>query len=91
MSRKGRPVGAATTSVVNHVDTSTCPACGSSARTGYNGCSRVDTGGELPDGRTYIAVWFRPCKCLECGQNRVDKSYDFSSKSDTRINDAAKH
>lgn len=74
MSKRGRPEGATTSAVINHVEPSVCKTCGSSERSSYNGCTRNEISGTMPDGRIYTAILWRPCKCLACGQSRIDKT-----------------
>jgi hypothetical protein len=65
--------------IVNHVATSTCPTCGSSKRTAYNNSTYQELSGVDHAGNTYTGVWWRYCRCEDCGQNRVDKSFDYSA------------
>lgn len=55
-----------------NVAPSACPSCGSTEREGYAGTKARKLSGELPDGRRYQTVIWKPTKCRGCGQNRVD-------------------
>jgi hypothetical protein len=54
------------------VTPSACPNCGSTERTGYAGTKARKLSGQLPDGRRYQTVVWKPTKCRGCNQNRVD-------------------
>jgi predicted Zn-ribbon and HTH transcriptional regulator len=71
MSRKrGRPKGS--TNVTDHVivEPSRCKGCGSSRRTKYENPMRVDFSGS---GLDCVAIVYRTCRCLDCGQARRDQ------------------
>ena len=76
----GRPKGSKNSPVVE-TNSTRCPKCGSSNRTKYLTTRRVVFRG-FHKGEPYNSVTFRACRCLECRQRRVDKSYDFIPQSD---------
>ncbi len=55
---------------------SRCPACQSTARTGYQSTTEHAIAGELEDGRPYTHVVWRRTACRKCGQHRIDRSYE---------------
>jgi hypothetical protein len=72
MSRKrpGRPKGSTNIAALAEVAPSRCPACGSSRRTKYENSDRRDYGGH---GLEFVAIVYRTCRCLDCGQARRDQ------------------
>lgn len=56
--------------------------CGSTRRADYHNVTRVYHAGELPDGTPFDTIIFRRTKCLDCGQARVDRSYEMVSDDD---------
>lgn len=72
MSRKrpGRPKGSTNIDVSVLVEPSRCPNCGSSQRTKYENPKRVDFPGS---GLECVAIVYRTCRCLDCGQARRDQ------------------
>jgi RNA polymerase subunit RPABC4/transcription elongation factor Spt4 len=75
--RRGRPPGAATkTKPVVETRLSRCPVCGSTARTDYVNRREQAFNGPAPDGRPCDVVVWRNTTCRNCGQLRVDKSYE---------------
>ena len=72
----GRPVGSRNEPdpPVCVVEPSRCLKCGSMTRSDYWGkVVRECTG--MHNGRPYSRVVWRRCRCLACGQTRVDKEY----------------
>lgn len=70
----GRPKGSKTERrPAADVVPSRCPKCGSTRRTPYSGSPRVVAHGGVLEGVPYTHVIFRPTKCLDCGQARVDR------------------
>jgi hypothetical protein len=61
---------------VNDVQPSRCAKCGSTRRADYHNVTRSAHAGELPDGTTYNMVVFRRTHCLDCGQQRVDRTFE---------------
>ena len=68
--RPGRPKGSPNISAKVVVEPSRCPACGSSRRTKYENPVRVDFSGS---GLECVAIVYRTCRCLDCGQARRDQ------------------
>jgi hypothetical protein len=52
------------------------PKCGSSRRSEYWGRLVQKCPGLRTDGTPYTAIIRRRCRCLDCGQVRIDKEYD---------------
>jgi hypothetical protein len=67
---RGRPKGSTNIVARAEVTPSRCPACGSSRRTKYENSERRDYRGA---GLPFIALVYRTCKCLDCGQARRDQ------------------
>ena len=72
MSRKrpGRPKGSTNIDVSVLVEPSRCPNCGSSQRTKYENPERIDFPGS---GLECVAIIYRTCRCVDCGQARRDQ------------------
>jgi len=72
MSRKspGRPKGSTNIKTIVEVEASRCTVCGSSRRTKYENPTRRDYNGA---GLKYIALIYRTCRYLDCGQARFDR------------------
>jgi hypothetical protein len=76
--RPGRPKGSANIDVSVLVEPSRCPKCGSSQRTKYENPKRID----FPcSGLDCVAIIYRTCKCLDCGQARRDLEKVYAPKS----------
>jgi len=54
---------------------STCK-CGSTRRTDYHNTTQNAIDGLKPDGTPYNRVTQRRCECLDCGQCRIDRTFD---------------
>ena len=52
-----------------------CPKCGSSRRSKYWGKVINRCAGLRADGTPYSSIIRRRCRCLNCGQVRIDKEY----------------
>lgn len=75
--KKGRPTGSLNNQVQHaEAQPSRCPTCGSTKRTAYHDKLEQDYAGEH-DGRPYTHVIRRRTECVDCGQHRVDHSYEF--------------
>jgi hypothetical protein len=79
----GRPAGVAPVMNPPTVDVqpaSRCPKCLSPERSDYiPGSKTVQVyAGILADGRRYNRVIRRRCKCLKCGQMRMDRAYEWA-------------
>ena len=55
---------------------SRCPKCGSDRRTQYWSKLIQAFAGTLPGGRRYRRIVRRRCRCLDCGQVRIDREYE---------------
>ena len=77
MARKrlGRPKGSKNAVDVVVVERSHCPKCGSARRSEYWGRLAQKCPGLRADGTPYTAIIRRRCRCLDCGQVRIDKEY----------------
>jgi hypothetical protein len=88
--RVGRPKGSKNAVDVVVVERSHCPKCGSSRRSEYWGrmvqrCPGLRTDATLrssdasslrsTSGTPYSSIIRRRCRCLDCGQVRIDKEY----------------
>ncbi len=76
VNKGGRPKGSKTTRVVVEIYAAYCPKCGSSDRTAYTHSRSKQISGALLDGRPYSNVIWQRCKCLKCGQTRVEKTFE---------------
>jgi nitrate reductase cytochrome c-type subunit len=75
---KGRPKGSANTEAVVDVETSRCPNCQSTRRSEYLGARNVQEFEGLAEGRPYNRIVRRRCQCLDCGQTRIDRTFEFA-------------
>jgi hypothetical protein len=83
MSRKrGRPKGSANITAIVEVQPSRCRTCGSSRRTKYENAERRDYSRM---GLEFIAVIYRTCRCLDCGQARRDQEKVYASRKDKSV------
>ena len=74
---RGRPRGTKNLqAVVITVQPSRCPRCGSTRRSEYWGKTVQEYAGIDPEGRPYTHIIRRRCRCLDCGQVRIDKTYE---------------
>lgn len=64
---------------INTVAPSRCrnPECQSTRRTEYEQKRVLENGGLDNDGKPYTRVIYRRTKCLDCGQVRDDRTYEF--------------
>lgn len=67
MSKRGRPKGSTNAKDIVEVKPSQCKKCDSSRRTKYENTDRRDYSGA---GLEYVAIIYRTCRCLDCGQAR---------------------
>lgn len=74
--RVGRPLGARTVKETVDVEISRCPACDSTDRSEYFNLTTQEYAGER-NGNRYTSIERRPCRCLTCGQNRIDITYPY--------------
>jgi hypothetical protein len=75
----GRPKGSRSlphddVPVVTITPASRCPQCGSPRREKYYARRVSDIPGTI-DGQPFRRIVWRRCRCLECGQVRIDKEY----------------
>jgi hypothetical protein len=82
---KQTPPPADSLTVVVDAPASRCPKpnCGSTRRTEYHHTTRQNDPGQAPDGTIYQAVIWRRTTCLDCGQNRADKTYEIAPGKET--------
>lgn len=74
---KGRPAGSKTQQRPHATaEPSRCPKCDSTKRKAYKGSPRVLEQGGMLDGKPYTHVVWRRTACADCGQARVDKSFE---------------
>ena len=66
------------TKPIEDIQASRCPTCGSSERSEYSNRREHVHSGEY-DGKPFNRVVWRNCHCLNCGQHRVDRTYEFIS------------
>jgi len=71
----GRPNGSKNAVDVAVVQRSHCPKCGSGRRSEYWRRVVSKCSGIRVDGTPYAAIIRRRCRCLDCGQVRIDKEY----------------
>ena len=77
VSNAGRPEGAKTGNYETaEVVATQCNACSSSNREPYFGKIERGIAGVLSDGREYSHVVWRRTRCRDCGQARIDRSYE---------------
>jgi uncharacterized Zn finger protein len=83
MSRKrGRPKGSANIAAQAEVEPSRCPSCGSSQRTKYENPERRDYSG---CGLEFVAIIYRTCRCMDCGQARRDQEKVYAPRENNSI------
>lgn len=64
---------------INPVPASRCRKCQSTRRTEYSNTRRREIDGVEPGThKPFSAVVWRNCKCLDCGQARVDRTYEYT-------------
>ena len=71
----GRAKGSKNAVDVVVVERSHCPKCGSARRSEYWGRMVQKCPGLRDDGTPYSSIIRRRCRCLDCGQVRIDKEY----------------
>jgi hypothetical protein len=62
--------------VVDRAPPTKCTKCGSAKRGPYYARHVQVYGGVLPDGRKYGRIVRQRCRCIQCGQVRIDRSYE---------------
>jgi hypothetical protein len=75
--KRGRPKGSLGTPsedlpVVSYFAKTACPTCKGLRRSKYYGRRDLPAAGDV-DGRPYRRVVLRRCRCLACGQVRIDR------------------
>lgn len=63
------------------VEASRCRACGSTNRTGYHHVTVQEYAGVTGDGRPYTSIVRRRTECLDCGQTRIDRSFEYPQET----------
>lgn len=77
MSKPGRPTGSPNVNAIADAQPSQCPACGSSERGPFVGNPVVQEFAGLTDrGNPYTHIIRRRCECANCGQIRIDRSFE---------------
>jgi len=74
-AKPGRPKGSKNAVDVVVVERSHCPKCGSARRSEYWGRMVQKCPSLRADGTPYTSIIRRRCRCLDCGQVRIDKEY----------------
>jgi len=72
----GRPRPTAGPTPVVVVEPSRCKKCGSTDREHYSHTTVRDIAGVRPDGMAYSKIFWRRTRCQNCGQARIDKTYE---------------
>ena len=72
VSGPGRPKGSKTTTLVVEVAAICCPECGSYERTPYEWSRRVVVNRVRDDGTRVVVERRRKCRCLQCGEPRIE-------------------
>lgn len=80
--QRGRPQGAKNIKQVVDVEPSRCK-CGSSERTQYTNTRRKEFANA---GTPFIAIIYRTCECLSCGQTRIDREPVYAGKKENNQN-----
>jgi len=63
--------------IIVHVVPGRCAVCASTERAPYHRVTRHHFAGNTADGRPYNVIVRRHTRCLNCGQARVDRAYEF--------------
>ena len=71
---RGRPKGSTGGTPQVETEATRCPKCGSTQRDGYFGTTTVEFEGEF-NGRAYKRIVSRRTACVDCGQHRIDRTY----------------
>ena len=74
--KRGRPKGSKNVSQTGEVVPSRCK-CGSSRRTPYSNVQFRDYSGS---GLDFVGIYYRSCKCLDCGQARRDREMVYPAR-----------
>lgn len=72
---RGRPKGSTGGTPQVETEATRCPKCGSTKRTGYFGTVVNEYQGEF-NGRPFDRIVKRRTSCVDCGQHRVDWTYE---------------
>lgn len=83
---RGCPPGAKNIKEYVDVVPSRCKKCGSSRRSPYHNARYEDYSGR---GLEFVGIYYRPCKCLDCGQARIDKEPVYEAASQDASGDDA--
>jgi len=74
---KGRPKGSPNVSAVVDVQASQCPGCASTRRSEYLDRHVQEYAGTTNAGKKYNRIVRRRTRCLDCGQLRIDRAFEF--------------
>ena len=74
---KGRPAGSANVKATADANPSRCPECGSTKRTAYEGTPNVQDYSGESNGQPYNKIVRRRCQCFDCGQYRIDRTFEY--------------
>ena len=78
----GRPVGSKSGDLVwIDVQTARCPKCQSTDRDWYGAVTIQEYEGADPQGRPFNRIIKRRTRCANCGQIRIERTYELTSKS----------
>jgi hypothetical protein len=70
------PPGDQAKAPIVHSESTRCPACGSTDRTGYHNTAVQEHCDVDAAGRPYTHILRRWCTCKSCGQQRIDRTYE---------------
>lgn len=77
-SKAGRPQGSSNKPVEHAAGELTrCPGCQSTKRGPYTTKNVQTYVGEAPDGKPFTRILRRRTVCLDCGQHRIDRHYEY--------------
>lgn len=76
-NRGGRPKGSQNVTTTVDVELSRCPCCGSTERSEYLDRLVQEYEGTTPAGDPYNRIVRRRTRCLSCGQQRIDRTFEF--------------
>lgn len=72
------------------VKKSRCPKCQSTDREAYHNVRELAIDSVTPDGERYNRVIWRRTRCKNCGQVRIDKSFELVGKRKSNSPDSGK-
>lgn len=77
--KAGRPAGSKNAKHVADAPASRCPSCDSTNRSKYGAITTVVSSGVDASGKPYTEIVWRTCRCLDCGQTRRDRSFEYTA------------